>query len=714
MTVPIRKFPVTRRTLLAGAGAITGSLLIGWRETGAAVTPMAESELATWLRIDPSGQVTVYCAAAEMGQGVMTALPMMVAEELGIDWTMVRSEMPASAPQFRTSRGRRITGNSDSVMHYFTPLRQAGAAAREMLIATAAARWHVPPGECMAVAGRVTHPATGNSAAYGELAADAALLPIPDSPALTAQDAWKILGKSVPRLDIPAKVDGTAVYGVDVTLPGMRTATLMASPVFGGRLQHVDPAPALACAGVSHVIPLESAVAVVADHYWNALQGLKALAPAWDLTEASEEDSAAIQLAQAEAALGEGLPGKVSGDTAGAFATADRTLDVSYQVPFLAHLCMEPMNATAHVINGHVHVWAPTQAETDTAAAVGAALGVGQERVIVHSTMMGGGFGRRAYTDFAVRAAQVASAIGGGPVQLLWSREEDVRHDFYRPAMNARFRGALNDDGRLVALEANVAGPSLIADFSLPKTLDPVINTMALSGDAYGIENLRLSYARRDTGIPVGIWRSTLLSQNGFFAESFIDEMAATAGRDPLAFRRELAAANAEAARTLDSLSAMFDFSERKERNRGWGLALTVGWNCICAAAIDLTLTGDKGIRINDVACAFHAGTVINPAIATSQVQGGFLYGLCAALWGDIEVRKGAVVAGNFDRQPVLRLNQAPAVRVTLLDSTAPPGGVGELSTSAAAPALANAIFRAGGERVRSLPVSTAGYRLAV
>lgn len=707
-----RPTSLTRRTLLAGAGAVAGSLLVGWRPALAVDAPAAtEADLATWLRVNADNTVTVYIAQAEMGQGVMTSLAALVAEELGVTWDQVRAEMPDSHPRFRTKRGRRVTGNSDSVMSGFVPLRQAGAAAREMLTTAAAQRWQVPVAECIAADGRVRHAATGRSATYGELAAAAAALPVPEAPALKPPGSWQLIGKPLPRKDVPDKVAGTAVFGVDVELPGLQTATIMACPAFGGRLAAVDPAPALALPGVTRVVSLENAVAVVGRTYWHALQGLNALRPEWDLAKTVRENGPAIGGMLREATMGEGAVGKAAGDPAQAFATASRVVEATYEAPFLAHLCMEPMNATVRIAGDRVEVWAPTQAETDTAVAVAKTLGLPPDNVIVHTTLMGGGFGRRTGTDFAVQAASIARTAGT-PVKLIWSREEDLRHDFYRPPMASRYRGALDADGRLTGMEVNVAGPSLIEAFGMPPNLDPMIHTMASSGDAYRIPNLKLTYARRNVNVPLGIWRSTMLSQHGFFVESFVDELARAAGKDPLAFRQELVTGNPQGVATLAALAGMFDFGRQARRKRGWGLAMAAGWNTTCAAVMEISLEGRSGIRVHDVACAIHCGTVINPSIVTSQVQGAFLYGLCAALWGDITIRDGQVVEGNFNSQPVLRMDQAPAVRVTIVPSDGPPGGVGEIATAVAAPALTNAIFAANGKRLRALPVKRAGYTL--
>ncbi len=702
---------LTRRSLIAGAGSLAGSLLVGWRPALAQPAGLRETDLATWLRVDPDDTVTVYVAQAEMGQGVLTSLATLVAEELEVDWERVRAEMPPSDPRFRTKRGRRVTGNSDSVMSSFEPLRQAGAAAREMLTAAAAAAWAVPVAECSAAAGRVRHAASGRSLRYGELAGAAARLPVPESPALKPRDAWQLIGKPLPRKDALDKVRGNSIYGVDVELPNLQIATLAACPAFGGRLAAVDPAPALALAGVTQVVSLTDAVAVVGRSFWHARQGLAALRPEWDLAQAARDNGPEVQAMLREAAQQAGAVGKAAGDTAGTFSAATTVVESVYEAPFLAHMCMEPMNATVRITGDRAEVWVPTQAETDTALAVAKTLGLPPENVTVHTTMIGGGFGRRTGTDFAVQAAQIARAAGG-PVKLIWSREEDMQHDFYRPPMASRYRGALDAEGRLTAMEVNVAGPSLLESFGMPPNLDPFLNTMASSGDAYPIANLKLTYQRRNVGVPLGIWRSTMLSQHGFFVESFVDELAEAAGRDPLAFRRQLTEGHAQGPATLDALAATFDFGGRKAPNRGWGLAMAAGWGCVCAAAIDLSLEDTDVIHIHDVACALHCGTTINPAIVTSQVEGGLLYGLCAALWGDITIRDGRAVEGNFDTQPVLRMDQAPPVRVTLVPSDAPPGGVGEIATAVAAPALTNAIAAISGRRLRALPLRRAGYTL--
>lgn len=706
---------LSRRQLLAGAGALTGSLLVGWRANDAkagAHAGVSEAELTGWLRINPDNTVTVYCAMAEMGQGVMTSLGALAAEELEVDWSSVDVIMPDSHPRFRTARGRRITGNSASVMSNFKPLREAGAAARSMLQTAAAKQWQVPAAECVAAAGAISHAASGRTATYAQLAAAAATLPVPEKFELKQPADWTLIGQRLPRVDIEAKVSGAAVFGADVDLPGLQVATIMACPRFGGSLASVDPAPAMAIKGVTQVVSLDTAVAVVADGYWNAQLGLQALQPEWDMSTAVTDDAEAISAAQLQALDGPAKVGKATGDTATAFATAAQVVTADYQVPFLAHMCMEPMNATVKIAGDSAELWVPTQAETDTVRAIAGALAIAPENVMVHSTLLGGGFGRRSYTDFALQAALIAKAVDGGPVKLIWSREEDMRQDKYRPAMSARYRGALNADGSVAALEVTATGPSLIDDFKLPPKLDSVINVMGLAGDGYKLEHQKLSYARLDAGVPIGIWRATLLSENGFFAESFVDELATAGKRSPLAIRRELTGDNAAGQAALDLLEELFDFGPRGAPGQAWGIAMATGWNCTVAAAMEVTRISASEFRINDVACALHCGTAINPAVVESQIQGGFLFGLDAALFGEARVTNGAMVRGNFDTQPALRMNQAPRVRAAIVPSTAPPGGVGEITTAISAPVLANALAAAGMPRVRQLPFAKAGMRL--
>jgi isoquinoline 1-oxidoreductase beta subunit len=715
---------LTRRELLAQASSLAG-LVLGCdlvfagttaRRSRAVISGSAGpgASLTAWIQIAPDDSVTIFCSQSEMGQGVLTALPMLVAEELDVDWGAVHVAMPPSDPAFRTKLGgRRFTGNSDSVMTSFEPLRRAGASARQMLIEAAASTWGVAAAECTTDRGVVFHSASKRRTTYGELAEQAARLPVPEDIALKDPSDWRFIGRSLPRKDVPEKVLGTAEFGADVEPEDALVATLLTSPMLGGRLADVDPGPAMQQLGVRGVVRLADAVAVVAIGYWEAQRGLKALEPAWENAPAGLRDSQHIEAAlTAGLNDGPGAVGMTAGDVDAATAVAARRLEADYAVPFLAHICMEPMNATALVTEDRVEIWAPTQAQTDSVNAVAGALGVDPTRVTVYTTFMGGGFGRRSNVDFCVQAALVASQFEGTPVRLLWSREEDFQKGFYRPAMAARYRGGLDKDGRLVALDVRVCGPSLTALFGLPPALDSRINVMAASGDAYRIENVRLAYQRLDVDVPIGIWRSTILSQNGFFAESFVDEAAHAAGRSPYEMRRELAAGHDQSLSVLDELAKMIDLGRTEEEGRGIGIALVAGWNSVCAVAIDLAVTDRQQLEIRDVACATHCGTVVNPAIVRAQLQGGIFYGLSAALWGDITIEGGRVSQRNFDTHPVLRFDQAPPVRVNLVSSDGPPGGVGEIATAAAAPALANALYQAAGSRVRRLPLSRAGYRL--
>lgn len=714
--------PVGRRLFLVGSAALAGSLVIGFEAAPAqaaslrnAVGAGPAAQLGSWVRIAPDNRVTVLIAQSEMGQGVLTALSMLLAEELEVDWQLVAAEMAPSLPAYATKRGgRRVTGNSDSVTSFFEPMRRAGAAAREMLVAAAAARWLVPVEQCRARLGVVSHSASGRHATYGELVSAAAQLPVPQKPLLKDKSDWQLIGRSVPRVDIPAAVTGQSIFGTDVELPGLLTATIQACPTFGGRLAEVDEAPAMAIVGVRRVVRLKNAVAVVADGYWPALQGLKALQPEWDLSGIAAVNTAGIEQGLLEAFALPGVVGKSVGDAIKTLAAAGKLVAADYAVPYLAHACMEPMNATARVTADAAELWVPTQAQTDTEKAVGAAIGLDPTKVTVNTTMLGGGFGRRSYVDFAVQAAQIAQQLAGTPVKLIWSREEDLQHDFYRPGMAGRYRGSVNADGDPEALQVQLVGPSLTANFGLPPSLDGVINVMASSGDGYSIPNLHLTYQRVDVPVPIGIWRSVMLSQNGFFAESFIDELAHAGGvHSPLDMRRRMAAKSPQASRVLEKLAELIGAEKPGEPRRAWGMALIMGWNSCCGVAVDLSVSAAKTLTIHEFVCAIDCGIAVNPAIVLAQAEGGIFFGLSAALWGDVRFEDSQTVGGNFDVHRVLRFNEAPRMRVEVLKSDSAPGGVGEISTAAVAPAIANAIFLASGTRVRQLPFARAQFDLA-
>ncbi len=708
---------VSRRQFLQTGAAAAGGLVIGFHLPApgrGARAATAEAAINAWLRIAPDDTVTILVAHSEMGQGVYTSLPMIVAEELEADWKKVRAEMAPADPEYRNRMfGVQATGGSTSVRSSFDHLRQAGATAREMLRQAAAERWGVPVAECHASGGRIVHGPKGWQATYGELAEAAARLEPPAEVALKKPAQWTLIGKPTPRLDTPLKVDGSAVFGVDVKLDGLLVGTVMACPVFGGRLRSVDEAPALAVKGVRAVVPLDDAVVVVADGYWPALKGLRALAPVWDEGANAAMSSASIRAGFMAALDGPAAVAATAGDDA-ALAGAAKQVEAVYEVPFLAHATMEPMNATARVAADGVEIWAPTQGQGPIQFAVGAALGVEPVQVKVHTTFLGGGFGRRFETDFVLQTVLAAKAVGA-PVKLIWSREEDIRHDFYRPAAVARLRGGLDAAGRPVAWQARLVCPSIMTR-ALPDYVKDGIDPSSVEGAVeipYRIANRRTEYAMTHTGVPVGFWRSVGNSQNAFFVESFLDEIAHAAGADPLDFRLRLLDEAPRHRAVLEAAAEAAGWGGPLAAGRFRGLALHESFGSIVAEAVEISVGEGKALRVHKVACAVDCGVVVNPDTVVAQMESGIVYGLTAALFGEITLRDGRVEQGNFDGYEMLRLAQMPEIAVRIVESGAALGGIGEPSTPPIAPAVANAIFAATGERVRSLPFARHGFTAA-
>ncbi|MEX0814567.1 MAG: molybdopterin cofactor-binding domain-containing protein, partial [Dongiaceae bacterium] len=535
----------------------------------------------------------------------------------------------------------------------------------------------------------------------------------PAEVALKKPAQWTLIGKPTPRLDTPAKVDGSAVFGVDVKLDGLLVGTVMACPVFGGRLRTVDQAPALAVKGVRAVVPLDDAVVVVADGYWPALKGLRALAPEWDEGANAAMSSASIRAEFMAALDGPAAVAAAAGDDA-ALAGAAKQVEAVYEVPFLAHATMEPMNATAHVTADGVEIWAPTQGQGPIQFAVGAALGLEPGQVKVHTTFLGGGFGRRFETDFALQAVLAAKAVGA-PVKLIWSREEDIRHDFYRPAAVARLRGGLDAGGRPVAWQARLVCPSIMTR-ALPDYVKDGIDPSSVEGAAempYRIANRRTEYAMKHTGVPVGFWRSVGNSQNAFFVESFLDEIAHAAGADPLDFRLRLLDEAPRHRAVLEAAAETAGWGSPPPPGRFRGLALHESFGSIVAEVVEISVGDGKALSVHKVACAVDCGVVVNPDTVVAQMESGIVYGLTAALFGEITLRDGRVEQGNFDGYEMLRLAQMPEIAVRIVQFGAAIGGIGEPSTPPIAPAVANAIFAATGERVRSLPLVRHGFAAA-
>jgi isoquinoline 1-oxidoreductase subunit beta len=670
------------------------------RVVAAAPAPAGLSPSA-WLHVAPGGAVTVYLAKSEMGQGSYTGMAVLVAEELAADWRSVRVVQADADERF----GQMMTGGSSSVRRSWEPLRKAGAAARVMLVAAAARRWGVDPAGCRADAGAVVHLATGRRAEYGALAADAAREAVPESPPLKPPGEWKLIGQRVPRLDAPDKTRGKAVFGIDVRVPGMLHAVVARPPVWGGAVKGFDAAAAMRVAGVRKVVSVPSGVAVVADTTWAAMKGREKLSPTFEPGPNGALDSAAVERLLREAPL-DRSPARSEGDVEKALAGAARRVEAVYELPFLAHATMEPMNCTARVRGDAAEVWAPTQAPTWARSEVAKALGLAEEKVTLHVTFLGGGFGRRAMPDFAVEAALVAKAAAA-PVQVTWTREDDIRHDFYRPAGRNELRAGLDAQGRLVAWHHVVRTPSIGAqNFGNARRNRDRPDVVEGAADVpYRAGAVRVDCAMPEVGVPIGWWRSVYSSQNAFAEESFLDEVAQAAGKDPLAFRLEALPAASRLRGALQLAAERAGWGRPVPAGHGLGIACHTSFGSHVAEVAEVSLEGARP-RIHRVVCAVDCGVAVNPDSVEHQIEGAVVYGLSAALRGEITIARGAVVQGNFDDYEPLRMSEMPKVEVYVVPSAEPPGGLGEPGLPPIAPAVANAIFAATGQRLRRLPFS--------
>lgn len=707
---------LSRRGFLATAAAAGGGLALGFRIPAGAAAAMP-AEVNAWIVIQPDDAVIIRVARAEMGQGIATALPMLVAEELECEWAKVRAEFVRPDESLRRKRawGDLSTGNSRSVSASEQALRKAGATAREMLIAAAAARWDVPPHQCGALAGQVIHRPSGRTLRFGEIAAEAAGVAPPPRVALKAQQDWKLIGTPRRRLDLADKVTGKAIYGTDVRLPGMLYAAIAQCPVFAGKLKSVDDGKAGSRDGVVQVVRLSDAVAVVAKSWWHAKQALDRLAIAWEPGEGAGLSSIGIRSALSEALGSEDAETAFEeGEVDAALEQSARVITADYAVPYLAHATMEPQNCTASVTAGGVEVWAPTQNPEATVAIAAAAAGVPAERVIVHRTVLGGGFGRRGVTqDYVPQAIAIAQQVGR-PVQLIWSREEDIRHDFYRPMVAARLSAALDAQGAPLALKVRIAGQSIMAALSpgLPGGAAEKHFVEGFGEEAlYGIANRRVEVSLREYAVPVGFWRGVNHTQNAFFRESFVDELAYAAGTDPYGFRRDLLASSPRALRVLDAAAERAEWA-KPAAGRCRGIAINEASGTICAQVVEASVEAGR-VRVHRVVAAIDPGRVVNPLTVELQTQSAIVYALTAALHGEIGIREGAVEQSNFHDYEMLRMADMPRIETVIVASGAPWGGIGEPPVPPLAPALCNAIFAATGKRIRSLPLKNHDLRRA-
>src|SRR6266576_133798 len=678
----------TRREFLHTGATVGASLVIGFhlhRPAPGTFKPNA------WLEIHPDGTVSIWTGRSEMGQGVKTAMPMIVAEELDVDWQSVRVVQADANPAY----GDQMTVGSRSVQSSWEPLRKAGAAAREMLISAAALTWGVPPEACRAERAVVRHGASGRQLRYGQLTARAASLPVPENPPLKPPSEFRIIGTRVPRVDSADKVTGKAQYGIDVRVPGMAFAAVARCPVFGGRVRRFDAAPALAIPGVLRVEQISRGVEVVAENTWAAFQGKKALQVEWDEGDTARWSSDGISRAFADAATHPGQSVRAIGDVDTALAGAARTVEAVYEAPYLAHACMEPMNCTAHVTNGKAEIWAPTQNPQGIQREAVRILGFPVGAVTVHVTYLGGGFGRRGGpVDYPNEAIELAAKVDR-PVQVVWTREDDIQNGLYRPATYNLLRAGLDQTGRPVAWSHKLVGPDG-ASFMITRGADEVI---------YAIPNFRLERVTEDPGIPIAPWRGVGPSQNGFIVESFVDELAHVAGKDPYAFRRDLVAGQPRLVAVLDAAAKGAGWGSPAAAGRQRGIALWQFGATSVAEVAEVSVKDDGSVRVHRVVCAIDCGIVINPDTVEAQTQSNVVYGLTAALFGQIDIDRGRVVQSNFHDYRMLRLAEMPKVEVHLVPSDGPPGGVGEAALPALAPAVCNAIFAATGKRIRRLPI---------
>jgi isoquinoline 1-oxidoreductase subunit beta len=711
-----RPASLSRRTFLRAGAAAGGGLMLSLH------LPLAEGEPRAaegdrfapnaFIRIDSNGQIVLVMPYVEMGQGTYTSIPMLIAEELEVDLKQVRLEHapPNNKLYMNPLLGEQATGNSNAVRGGWKPLREAGATARTMLVAAAAKRWNVDPASCRAQSGEVLHPPTNRRATYGELAAGAAQLPVPQNVALKQPKDFKLIGTPAKRLDTPSKINGSAVYGIDVRLPGMKVATLAQSPVFGGRVKSVDDAAAKAVKGVRQVVRLDDAVAVVADHMGAAKKGLAALKIEWDDGPHAKLNTGDIAAELEKATLKPGVVAQNIGDVDKAMAGAATKVEATYHLPFLAHATMEPMNCTVHVRNDACEIWVGNQAIARAQAAAAKAAGLPLEKVVLHNHLLGGGFGRRLETDGIVRAIEIAKHVDG-PVKVVWTREEDIQHDMYRPYWFDRLTAGLDGKGMPVAWNNRFAGPSVIARYipaAFANGLDPDTTEGAIDLQ-YDLPNMHIEYVRVEPpGIPTAFWRSVGPSHNVFVAESFMDELAATAKQDAVAYRRALLGKSPRAKAVLDLAAEKSDWGQPLPARVGRGIALQFVFASYMAFVAEVEVAKNGRVRVRRVVCAVDCGTVVNPDTVRAQVQSGVVFGITAALHGEITLKNGRVEQSNFDTYEMLRIDEAPAIEVHIVQNFEPPGGMGECGTSLIVPTVANAIFAATGKRLRKMPADPA------
>lgn len=664
-----------------------------------------------FIRIDQTGKTTLVMPQVEMGQGVYTSIPMIIAEELDADWHQVALEHapPNEKIYFNPAFGVQATGNSNSVRAFWKPLRTAAAASRAMLIRAAAQQWHVDPASCDAANGEVIHTASGRKLGYGALA-DAASKLTPPNPPLKDPKKFRLIGKPLKRLDTPAKTNGQAIYGIDVMLPGMKFATIAASPAFGGKMAHVDDRAARRVPGVRQVVVLDDMVAVVGDHMWAAKSGLDALVISWNPGPNGHLDSALLERQIKSASEQKGLVAKQVGDVDRALRNGE-AFEAHYQVPFLAHATMEPMNCTAHVTPDKCEIWVGSQVLGRVQSTAAAVTKLPLEKVIAHNHLIGGGFGRRLETDMVQKAVRVAQHVDG-PVKVVWTREEDIQHDIYRPLYYDRLTATLKD-GRVHGWHHRITGSAILARW-LPPAFKAGHNIDGDEVDSavdvpYAIPNLRIEAVRCEPpGVPTGFWRGVGPNNNVFAIESFIDELARKAGKDPVEFRRPMLSKTPRLLAALDLAAEKAGWGRPLPPRHGRGVSCQVSFASFIATVAHVEVDEHGEVRLHRLTTAVDTGIAVNPDTIIAQLQGGMIFGATAALYGEITIKNGRVQQSNFNDYRMLRIDEAPAIDVHIIKSGEPPGGIGETGTTTAPPAIRNAIYAATGVPLRKLPIDRA------
>ena len=703
----------SRRTFLVTSAAAGGGLLLGVylpRSIGAKAQ-VADGIFApnAFLRIRPDDSITLIMPQVEMGQGTYTSMSMLIAEELEVDLVKVILEAapPSDKLYANPLLGFQVTGGSTSVPGFWEPLRRAGATARVRLIQAAAVQWSVDTASCRAEKGEVVSP-TGQRLNYGALVDAAAKLPVPDKVALKDPKDFTLIGTPAKRLDTPEKVNGKAKFGIDAMIPGMKFATVAACPVFGGKLKSVNDSKAMAIKGVHQVVRIDNAVAVVGDHMWAAMQGLAALDIEWDEGPNANVSTESIVEQMARASQHDGVVARSDGDVAKSMPTAAKRIDAVYEMPFLAHAAMEPMNCTVQVTKDSCDIWVGIQVVSRAQATAAEVTGLPPERIQVHNHLIGGGFGRRLDVDGITQAVAIAKQVDG-PVKIVWSRKEDIQHDVYRPYYYDRFTAGFDAQDRLVAYHHRVTGSSILARWAPPAFVNG-LDEDAINGAAkempYAIPNILVDYVRDEPpGLTTGWWRGVGPTHNVFVVESFIDELAVETKKDPVEFRRSLLGKQPRVLGVLNLVAEKAGWGTSLPDSVGRGVSVQFAMGTYLSQVAEVEVSKEGEVKVRRVVCAVDCGQIVNPDTIVAQIEGGIIFGISAALWGEITLRGGRVEQHNFNDYRVLRINETPLIEVHLVKNTEAPGGIGEPGTIGVAPAMANAIFAVTGKRVRKLPI---------